>query len=218
MMCIAGLASSAEEYTIQTISALKESSITPAFEKKVQKSALASDRKKEGACNIVTVGRYGDVKTARANLQTAKTIAKDAFIRPLSREIPKACDPMTAKGQGIASVKNDMNASVGSAVSGTASVKVSSKASAVSASSAVSSADAQPSHDPLAAASVPQPPITQTEEKGCSPFDTMQTAVWIYDRNLARKRDIHEAIEYYKNSPYHSFRPVAMQSSSPKGL
>ena len=34
-----GVTLSAEEFTIQTISAQKEASITPAFEKKVQKSA-----------------------------------------------------------------------------------------------------------------------------------------------------------------------------------
>ena len=53
---IASMALGADEYTIQTISALKEESITPAFEKKVKKSALPSQKIKEGTCNIVTVG------------------------------------------------------------------------------------------------------------------------------------------------------------------
>ncbi|MBD3799732.1 MAG: hypothetical protein IE883_07650, partial [Epsilonproteobacteria bacterium] len=120
MFGVSSVALSAEEYTIQTISAKKEVSITPAFEKKVQKSALPMRKKKEGECNIVTVGKYPTAKAASADLKKAREISKDAFVRTLERATPKVCEG---------------------------------------------------------------------------------------------KSDIHDAIEYYKHSPYHSFRPVALQYS-----
>jgi uncharacterized membrane protein len=43
------------------------------------------------------------------------------------------------------------------------------------------------------------------------PCKNISSTVYIYDRNIGRKSDISEAIEFYKNSPYYSFRPVALQ-------
>src|SRR3989339_947036 len=97
MFSVIGVVLSAEEFTIQTISAKKEASITPAFEKKVHKSALSSEKKKEGVCNIVTVGKYPSAKAAYHDLKKAKAISKDAFVRPINRTTPKACETQTAK-------------------------------------------------------------------------------------------------------------------------
>lgn len=177
---VAGGALSAEEFTIQTISAKKENSITPAFEKKVEKSALGSVKKKEGSCNVVTVGRYDSVKKARADLAKAKRIAKDAFVRPVARTVPKACE--------VAVAKTDAQAA-----------KAPSNVTAVAAKA--EAAVEKPKEVAVAA----EQPQKRVESSVVCP------TVVLYDRNLARKSDIHDAIEYYKTSPYHSFKAVAMQ-------
>jgi hypothetical protein len=201
LISIAGVASNAEEYTIQTISALKEKSITPAFEKKAQKSTLPVTKKKEGVCNILTVGRYESVKKAHADMAKARAIAKDAFIRPVARVIPKACESAHADTRKAAASHPDANATtaVSAKTEGSGEKpKVVSEAQGESAEKAAVPSGATNT----AGASV---------EKGESPDQAERTAIFIYDRNMARKSDIHEAIEYYKNSPYHTFKPIAIQ-------
>ncbi|MEW5831805.1 MAG: hypothetical protein AB1763_03090 [Campylobacterota bacterium] len=191
---VTGVALNAQEYTIQTISAKKEASITPAFEKKVQKSALQSTKKKEGSCNVVTVGRYDSVKKARADLVKAKSIAKDAFVRPIERNVPKSCENATAaKTEKDASAPAKENVAVAAHPTAPAAVE-------------------KPKETVVAApAAAPHPVAVQEAPKTVSAPAVRPTVV-VYDRNLARKSDIHEAIEYYKTSPYHTFKPVAMQS------
>lgn len=178
---------SAEEYTIQTISALKESSITPAFEKKVHKSALPSAKKKEGECNIITVGNYSNLKAAKADIKKAKAISKDAFVRSLHRVTPKVCESKSSGAK--TAMTNDTN---------NATVTV--KEATVT--------------NPTSAAAPTSVVVIQNETKAapCKAEPCkMSTSLYLYDRNLMRKSDIHDAIEYYKNSEYHSFRPVALQ-------
>src|SRR3990167_1906419 len=100
---------SAEEFTIQTMSDKKEASITPAFEKKVHKSALPSVKKKEGECNIVTVGKYHSTKAAHHDLKKAKAISKDAFVRTVNRTTPNVC---ASKSEAPKTAMKDVNASV----------------------------------------------------------------------------------------------------------
>lgn len=203
MLSVTGVVLSAEEYTIQTISALKESSITPAFEKKVKKSALSSAQIKEGDCNIVTVGKYPTPKAAKADIQKAKAISKDAFVRPLNRVIPKVCE---SKPEMSNMAMNDENSSV-MAPKQEDTVMTSQEKIAVVA-QAVSKEAVGVSEVP---ASVLSEPMAQTETKmepcKAQPCEN-STTVYLYDRNLARKSDISDAIEYYKNSPYHTFRPA----------
>ena len=218
MFSVAGVALFAEEYTIQTISALKESSITPAFEKKVEKSALPVTKKKEGNCNVVTVGRYDDPKKARADLSKVKAVAKDAFIRPIDRVVPKACTPALA---GQKAVKTPSPQHTPTSASAPVVEKNKEAAKAGEAPAPVTAAVAtEPSAKPSVVAVVePKEAIKKEETKSVPPKEEKEaapdlkssTAIFIYDRNMARKSDIHEAIEYYKNSPYHTFRPVAMQ-------
>lgn len=200
MLSVTGVVLSAEEYTIQTISALKESSITPAFEKKVKKSALSSAQIKEGDCNIVTVGKYPTPKAAKTDIQKAKAISKDAFVRPLKRVIPAVCENKHAMST---MAMNDANSSV--MVPKQEDAVITSKEKVAVVAQAVSKAPA----------AVPLEPMVQTEAKRepckAQPCENA-TTVYLYDRNLARKSDISEAIEYYKNSPYHTFRPsLALQ-------
>lgn len=203
MLSVTGVVLSAEEYTIQTISALKESSITPAFEKKVKKSALSSAQIKEGDCNIVTVGKYPTPKAAKTDIQKAKAISKDAFVRPLKRVIPAVCESKHAMST---MAMNDANSSV--TVPKQEDTVMTSEEKVAVVAQAVSKETAAVTEAPTAVATAP---LVQTEMKmepcKVQPCEN-STTVYLYDRNLARKSDISEAIEYYKNSPYHTFRPA----------
>ena len=193
MFSVTSVVLSAEEYTIQTISAKKEASITPAFEKKVHKSALSSTKKKEGVCNVVTVGKYPSAASAHHDLKKAKAISKDAFVRPINRTTPKACESATAEKKvadahaQVASVKKEESVATTHEA-----VKTSSVSSA-----AVTHATVAPS--------------VQAEPCKAQPCEKVTNTVYLYDRNIGRKSDIHEAIEFYKNSPYHTFKPVVAQ-------
>lgn len=194
---------SAEEFTIQTISALKESSITPAFEKKVSHSALPSAKKKEGDCNIITVGKYASTKAAHHDLNKAKAISKDAFVRTVNRTTPKVC---AGKSEAVKTAMKDTNTSV--------TVPPKSDTAAV----AVKHEEPKAVEAVHTAAVTPAPVVVVAEPKAeipckVQPCEKVSNNVYLYDRNLGRKSDIHEAIEFYKHSPYHSFRPVALQSS-----
>lgn len=211
---VSSIALSAEEYTIQTISAKKEASITPAFEKKIHNSSLPMTKKKEGECNIVTVGKYPSVKEAKVNLKKAKEISKDAFVRPMERSTPKVCE---SKSASTATAMKETNATVspkeqsvvvkespGPAQNHSVAATVVSKETPVAGTTPL----VVKTIDPVASI-VAKPDTPKAEPCKVQPCE--QTNVYLYDKNLARKSDIHEAIEYYKHSPYHSFRPVALQ-------
>jgi hypothetical protein len=223
LLCgVASMALSADEYTIQTISALKESSITPAFEKKVHKSAFPSVQKKEGECNIVTVGEYPSVKKARKDILKAKKIAKDAFIRPVNRNTPKICE---GKVDDHKVSVIDSNASIVSAKS----IESKKEATVTKKEEAIIVKKEETSTQPTIIQPItketvtPSPSVAIAEiaaaEKNdvkvepckAQPCKNISSTVYIYDRNIGRKSDISEAIEFYKNSPYYSFRPVALQ-------
>jgi len=190
MFSVAGVVLNAEEYTIQTISTLKESSITPAFEKKVEKTALHAIKKKEGECNIVTVGNYKSVKEANVDLKKAKAIAKDAFVRPLVRTTPKVCETHTVAAKGPSKEQKAVSS---------AQTIASTKEEAVTPSVAVAAVEVHP---------VAVVPSQETKAEPCKVQPCDNSPVYVYDRNLARKSDIQEAIDYYKRSPYYSFKPV----------
>lgn len=198
MFSVTGVVLSAEEYTIQTISTLKESSITPAFEKKVEKSTLNSAKKKEGECNIVTVGSYKSIKEAHVDLKKAKAIAKDAFIRPLSRATPKVCEIHTAAAKGSAVEHKEAVAVHDFAVK---------KEEAATAVTSPASSTAMEVHTSVAM----MPVEAKAEPCKVQPSQNSVSPVYVYDRNIARKSDLQEAIDYYKRSPYHTFKPVLTQ-------
>jgi hypothetical protein len=203
MFSVTGVVLSAEEYTIQTISTLKESSITPAFEKKVEKTALHATKKKEGECNIVTVGNYKSVKEAHTDLKKAKAIAKDAFIRPLVRTTPKVCETRTAAAKGSSvERKGEKAAASVQNISVKKEEAIAAVHEAVTPSVAVAAVEARP------AAVIP---TQETKAEPCKVQPCDNSPVYVYDRNLARKSDIQEAIEYYKRSPYYTFKPVLTQ-------
>ncbi len=211
MISTIGVVSSAEEYTIQTISAQKESSITPAFEKKVQKSALHSEKKKEGSCNIVTVGKYPTTKAAHHDLAKAKVISKDAFVRPLVRTTPKACEVHSAAAEvkvhtdEVKTSRNVQNEKLAEINAQSLSVKKE-ESVAMTHESTVS-----PAADRVVSTQAVVVPVVQEEKREACKVQPCENVTYVYDRNLVHKSDLQEAIEYYKRSPYYTFRPVALQ-------
>ena len=202
MLSVTGVVVNAEEYTIQTISAQKEASITPAFEKKVQKSARPATKKKEGDCNIVTVGKYPTHKAAKADIGKAKAISKDAFIRPMQRTTPKVCESKTAAPKTAVKETNTTVVPKQAAV-------------AIAPKETVAPTQKENVVTPLTPSIAKNAETSAPKAEPCvaQPCEQISTNVYLYDRNLARKSDIHEAIEFYKHSPYHSFRPVALQNT-----
>lgn len=186
---------SAEEYTIQTISAQKASSITPAFEKKVQKSALPSSQKKEGECNIVTVGKYSSIKAAKHDLVKAKTISKDAFVRSMDRTTPKVCEShvATADVKAVVVVERKEEKTMGTPIKKEEPAVTQTETATVA----------------VAPQSVSTPMVSDVKTEPCK-SQPCTNVTYVYDRNLAHKSDVQEAIEYYKRSPYYTFKPVSM--------
>lgn len=210
MFSVAGVVLSAEEYTIQTISAQKASSITPAFEKKVQKSALPMSKTKEGDCNIVTVGKYPTAKAAKVDIKKAKAISKDAFVRTVERTTPKVCESKSTATQTAVSDSNATMMKKEEVVVAKEVIVPVQKENVV-----VSKETPAVMTTPLVVKNITPtvPPLEAPKAVPCEvqPCEQISTNVYVYDKNLARKSDIHEAIEYYKHSPYHTFRPVALQ-------
>ncbi len=214
MFGVSSVAFSAEEYTIQTISAQKEASITPAFEKKVQKSALQMSKKKEGECNIVTVGKYPSAKAATADIKKAKAISKDAFVRTVERATPKVCE---SKSAATATATKDTNATVTPKAESIAHHDSSAPAQNHSVAPSVVVKETPAATTTPVAVKTIEPAMSSVtlaeapKAEPCKAQPCEQVNTYVYDKNLARKSDIHEAIEFYKHSPYHSFRPIALQ-------
>lgn len=198
---VASMALSAEEYTIQTISALKESSITPAFEKKIKKTGLHYIKKTEGDRHVVLLGSYQKRAEAKADIKKVKkAVVHDAFIRPMDR---------TMQGTSTVAIKENTNHA--EPIKGSNPEKGKQETHAIEIVAAAS-------HDALsAAASAPvaekKEVITVAEATVTPqlPKCNSNNAVMVYDRNAIRKSDLAEAMEYYRNSPYHTFQPVALQ-------
>lgn len=240
MSGIVSVAVSGEEYTIQTISAKKVSSITPVFEKKVDESTLPSSKKKEGNCNIVTVGNYKNAQEAHHDLEKAKIIAKDAFVRPVVRSTPKVCIVSVHHKEGKTVVKHAKTVTkhpksvvkttknsphqtevvtkngnkgdvqhVAETAEGVSPAHEEVAVSTVSEHKGVSLSDNEHS---ITAQAHPVAATGTVSDTPCKtqPCTKTPALTYVYDRNLLRKSDISDAIEFYKNSPYHSFRPMAL--------
>lgn len=86
MMGSMGLLWGSGEVTVQVINAVRESSITPEFEKKLAKSGLDIHKVVEGGRHIVTLGTYKDEKSAQSALKKArKMVSSGAFVRFVNR-------------------------------------------------------------------------------------------------------------------------------------
>lgn len=212
------------DYTIQVINTQKSSSITPAFNKKIADSKMSKKVATEGSCNIVTVGNYKSSKSAKADLAKAKKIASDAFIRPVNRKLPQLCDAIVSAKQTTTSqnikVANNTETKTEAISDKTPSITNSSTTTTIEkiATNATIEQNTQATSIAVVDGTTKKPEdfkdATRASSeaieklKSSSSHTATHTSVYIYDKNLARKSDMHDAIEYYKNSPYHSFRAM----------
>lgn len=191
---VASVALSAEEFTIQTISALKESSITPAFEKKIKKTGIPYIKKTEGDRHVVLLGSYKKTKDAKPDTKKVRmTVTHDAFVRPMERGGAIATTAATTEKGPVVTVQVQPEA-----VKTVADSAHAAPVAVAVPSSAVAAVAVEKKEDAAVNCPAPAPKVA---------LPGSETVV-IYDRNAMRKNDISEAIEYYKNSPYYSFRSV----------
>lgn len=199
----------AETYTIQVISAQKESSITSAFQKKVDKSGFKSAKKKEGDRYVVTVGVFKDKEEAKkAVSKVRERVVCDAFVRPVDRMMASKAEPAkTAESKTAPASKTTQIAAVAKAIeepkkeSATVSDKVEEVAKALEKESAIKHPEVVKAGVEVAAA--PSVKEEATPKRGA-------TFVF-YDNKALYKHDIAEAIQYYKTSPYHRFEPSGLK-------
>lgn len=204
-----------EEMTIQVINAVHEKSITADFAEKVKKSGIISTKKIENGHHVVLLGKYKDRESAQKDLDKVRTVVmKDAFIRPVERHIVMAKETKpavkTAASHEAQKVSADKpKSTVTSKPSETAitTVKVSEPEKKVEAKSVVS-ANQEVVKKPAVAPVTATPSVSAATEAKVAP---VFASVVIMDRHDRRQQEIHEAIEYYKNSPYHRFEPVKMK-------
>lgn len=185
------------DVTVQVINAVKEKSITPDFDKKLEKSGLAIHKVVEGGRYIVTLGSYKDEKSAQKALKKARAmVCAGAFIRPVKRD-QAAVASHDVKNVKPVEVKKE---------SAVVSAKVTKEATAVVAHEAAVKevvATAVPKSEHVVVVEV-KPVVVEVK-------NTSVPAVSSVGKKEAYRNEISEAISYYKNSPYHRFEPVMLQ-------
>lgn len=188
------------DVTIQVINAVKESSITREFDKKLEKSGLEIHKVVEGGRYIVTLGTYKDEKSALEALKKTRTVVcKEAFVRPVKRD-QVASAPQEAK-------KTAVTASQEAKKTGEAAhVAVASHAAVSTATPSETKATdvAAPKNEHVV--NVEVKPIVVEVKK-----EPVVLAMSAFEKKGLYKSEIAEAINYYKNSPYHRFEPVMLQ-------
>ena len=195
-----GLLWGAGDVTIQVINAVKEKSITPEFEKKLEKSGLAIHKVVEGGRHIVTLGSYKDEKSAQAALKKARmVVCKGAFIRPVQRDQVAVASHDTAKSEKQA---KEMHTAAAVATHETAkpAVAVHSEVKEIVATTAA------PKNEHVVVVEV-KPVVVEVKNTPVAVAPVVTPA----EKKEAYRNEIAQAINYYKNSPYHRFEPVMLQ-------
>lgn len=195
-----GLLWGSGDVTVQVINAVKEKSITPDFDKKLEKSGLAIHKVVEGGRYIVTLGRYKDEKSAQKALKKARAIVcAGAFVRPVKRE-QAAVALHDAKNVKSTEIKKETAATSVKAIKATTAVVVN---------EAIKPAD----KEVVAAAVSKNEHVVVVEVKPVvvEVKNPSASAVSSAEKKEAYRNEIGEAISFYKNSPYHRFEPVMLQ-------
>lgn len=170
-----GLLWGSGDVTVQVINAVKESSITPEFDKKLAKSGLSIHKVVEGGRHIVTLGTYKDEKSAQAALKKArKLVAADAFVRFVNRNQIAAATCETVKQPVVAHAEIKAVVAVAHKEEHVVLVQV-------------------------------KPVVMEVKN---SPTTIASSSS---DKKEAYMNEIAEAINFYRNSPYHRFEPVILQ-------
>lgn len=203
MFCVVGVSLQGSEYTIQVISALKESSITPAFEKKIEKTGIPYIKKDEGERHVVLVGSYETRERSKTDVKKVKkSVVHDAFVRPMERKGVSGALCTEEHSSAQKPLKESIAANHASAIAAALQEKHTVSTPSVVAThneTAAAVSSAAPNHDSNA--------TVEAKEGMVSPrASASANIVMVYDRNAIRKYDISEAIEYYKNSSYYTFK------------
>ena len=170
------------DVTVQVINAVKESSITPEFDKKLAKTALRIHKVVEDGRHIVTLGAFKDEKSAHGALKKARKIVDaGAFVRLVNRE--HAAAPHEAAKSVHAAV----------AVHETPAVR---EVAVV----------ATPKEEHLVLVEV-KPVVVEVKNSLVSTVVASSAS----EKKEAYLNEIAEAINFYRNSPYHRFEPVMLQ-------
>jgi len=202
---------SAETQTIQVISAQKESSITPAFQKKVQQTGLKSVKKKEGDRYVVTVGVFKDKAEAKKTIGKVRDkVTCDAFVRPVDRVMTVKAE--SSKSEPIkavaAPVKTEVIAMVAKAVEEPKKENVTVPEKVEVVAKAVEKASENNTVKPEVQV---QPAMVATVTPKAEAAPKREATFVLFDNKALYKNDIAEAIQYYKTSPYHRFEPSGLK-------
>lgn len=197
--------------TIQVISAQKESSITPAFQKKVQSTGLKSTKNKENDRYVVTVGTFKDKAAAsKAVSKVRNKVACDAFVRPVERHLNTAAAETKSEKSKIVSKDASVQkvAAVAKAVEEPKKEAISAPEKVEAVAKAVEK-PAEMSQKPEIQNKVEEAVAAAVPKEVAAP--KMTTAFVVMDNKALYKHEIAEAIQFYKNSPYHRFEPSGVK-------
>ncbi|MCL4432861.1 MAG: hypothetical protein M1300_11180 [Epsilonproteobacteria bacterium] len=178
------------DVTIQVINAVKEKSITHDFEKKLGKTGLAIHKVVEGGRYIVTLGSYKDHQSAQKALKKARTlVCAGAFIRPIKRDQAAAAKVATVTTTSVHQEAVKVQTPVAAHTEAKAAVVAQAPKNVVV--MEVKPVSVEVKNSPVV--------VAKTESQAAS------------EKKEAYKSEIAQAINFYKNSPYHRFEPVKLQ-------
>lgn len=203
-----GLLWGSGDVTVQVINAVKEASITQEFDKKLAKSGLEIHKVVEGGRYIVTLGTFKDEKSAQAALKKARlVVCKEAFIRPVKRDQTAVASHETVKDAKAplahavaASPVNE--AKVAAVATSHESPKVQEPEVPTQAKEAVVAVSAKNEH--IVVVEVKPVSVEVKNEPSTAVLSN-------FEKKEMHKSEIADAINFYKNSPYHRFEPVMLQ-------
>lgn len=191
------------DVTIQVINAVKEKSITHDFEKKLEKTGLPIHKVVEGGRYIVTLGSYKDAKSAKAALKKTRSIVcKEAFVRPVNRDQVAVAPHEPAKAVKAAEAAVSAHHETPKAHT-PAAAHAETKAAVVAHSPVVV-------QEPSKVVVVEVKPVT-VEVKNSPAVVAKTESQAASEKKEAHISEIAQAINFYKNSPYHRFEPVKLQ-------
>jgi hypothetical protein len=186
-MAFTGSLWAAGDVTVQVISAVHEKSLTKELDDKVKKTGLKAHKKLENGRYVVTLGTFKNERAAQKALEMVRhTVSSDAFVRLVQRSEVAHTAVANKTTHAPAVTKHEKAVAVKDEVAHT------------------SSQTATPHEKPVAViATVPVAPVSVVT---VTPAASTKSDC---DKREIHKGEIGEAIEYYKNSPYHRFEPIA---------
>jgi len=180
-IALAGSLWAAGDVTVQVISAVYEKSVTKELDVKAKKTGLTVHKKVENGRYVVTLGTFKNEHEAQKALKMARHLVSSDAF--------------------VRSVQRNEVAHVAKSVHPI-------KESTV--------ATHQTVHTPSTAAATHEKPVVVTTVTATPAVSAAATTPVVSVQSECDKREMHknefsEAINYYKNSPYHRFEPVTLR-------